>query len=88
MINEEVLLALAIAGCLGTAICFVLCLAFISESANKSERIKELQARLDAVLGIKYHTHPSWNCGKDFDDGWNACRKQMDDCIAEQEKQE
>ena len=51
-------------------------------------RIEKLQQRLEAVEGIGYNTHPSWGCSEEFNDGWKACREQIDDCIKEAALQE
>ena len=49
--------------------------------------VERLKAKLKRILNIKYDTHKSWNCDKDFNAGWKACREQIDDSIADTQEQ-
>ena len=50
---------------------------------RQTKLIVALRKRLESVEGIGYNTHPSWGCSEEFNDGWKACREQIDDCIKE-----
>ena len=50
--------------------------------------ISRLQARLDAVAAVGFNTHVSWNCDKDFNDGWNACREQVEAALQQEKTDE
>jgi len=45
------------------------------------KHITELEARLEVVKAVGFHTHPSWNCNEEFDNGWNECRKQIEEAL-------
>lgn len=42
------------------------------------------EAQLERVTSVGFNTHPSWNCGEEFDKGWNECRKQVEQALKEQ----
>jgi hypothetical protein len=41
----------------------------------------EVEATLLRIKGIGFNTHPSWNCNKEFNAGWNACRRQVEELL-------
>jgi hypothetical protein len=40
-----------------------------------------LLEQLEQIKAIGFDTHPSWNCSKEFNDGWRECRKQVEQAI-------
>ena len=47
------------------------------------DRAENAEAKLERVEDIKFKTHPSWGCSKEFSDGWKACREQVQESIDE-----
>ena len=43
--------------------------------------IERDQAKLKRVKEVGFETHPSWGCSKEFNDGWKACREQVQEAI-------
>jgi len=51
---------------------------------DELDSLHEAREKLATVEAVGFHTHPSWNCSEEFDAGWNACRKQVEEALREE----
>ena len=46
-----------------------------------AEKCGDLETQIEVVKDVGFETHPSWGCSKEFNDGWKACREQVQEAI-------